>query len=194
MEQEPVFRSIEQALHVSFLLEILPVTQKSATAVALDRAKEMLGIIESKEPSTVNFSGLSPIEVRGQCAMVRAMVSDHLSSEEADVIWARYSHAGQQIMATYRVREKIFHRLSTHHTGAANAMTRGCFVRGREKRRFSVRKIARDFGMSKSTVSRDMKIIRAYIDDMAEKAIARFRNIETFYDLVGNCRALEKNS
>ena len=68
----PVFRSTQQALHVAFLMGILPVTQKSNTQMLLERLMEEAGVAKVvQRDGTLNFAGLSPMEVRGQCAMVR---------------------------------------------------------------------------------------------------------------------------
>jgi hypothetical protein len=90
-----VFQSAGQALFVAFLMEVLPVTQQTSTQILIDGLRKRCGVWDDQRaPSTINFGGLSPLEVRGQCALVRATVEDHLPGPERDAIWARFGHNG----------------------------------------------------------------------------------------------------
>ena len=44
MTDRAVFRSVGQALHVSFLMEVLPVTQRVSTQVLIDGLKKRCGV------------------------------------------------------------------------------------------------------------------------------------------------------
>ena len=86
--QDKIFQSAQQCLHVSFLFEYLPVSQKSSMQAAIEQQMKVCGVWRH-EPSTINFSGLEPIEVRGQCAMVRSIVAG-LKPVHCAAIWAQY--------------------------------------------------------------------------------------------------------
>lgn len=84
-----VFRSVSQALHVSFLMATLPVTQKGNTQALVERLMADAGVAkEVHRDGTLNFAGLSPMEVRGQCAMVRGAVDHHCQPLERAAIHA----------------------------------------------------------------------------------------------------------
>ncbi|HEY8606617.1 MAG TPA: hypothetical protein VIM12_05825 [Noviherbaspirillum sp.] len=103
MRDEPIFQTTGQALAVSFLIMSVEARQKNAFRLVLMRIIESVEQPTAKlrawykelqgEAGTVNFAGLDPYEVRGQCAMVTRAVADHLPAPERDAVWARY---GQQ--------------------------------------------------------------------------------------------------
>ncbi|MFC7514579.1 hypothetical protein ACFQUU_06145 [Herbaspirillum sp. GCM10030257] len=97
MNDEPIFTSTGQALSVSFLIMSVEARQKNAFRLVLMRIIESVEEPSARlrawykelqgEPGTVNFAGLDPYEVRGQCAMVAREVQDHLPAPERDVVW-----------------------------------------------------------------------------------------------------------
>lgn len=91
-DHDPVFTSVGQALHVSWLMEILPVTQKVSTQVLIDSIKQQLGKVEARVSSTINMGGISPLEFRGQCALVRGACENHLPAPELAAIRCRFGH------------------------------------------------------------------------------------------------------
>lgn len=100
MTDEPIFQSTGQALAVSFLIMSVEARQKNAFRLVLMRIIESVEEPTAKlrawykelqgEAGTVNFAGLDPYEVRGQCAMVTRAVADHLPAPERDAVWAKY--------------------------------------------------------------------------------------------------------
>jgi len=102
--EEAVFQSVGHALHVSFLVCSMPAGQVSPTAVLVDKlVKEnhVWDALPVAPSSMVNFHGLSPLEVRGQCAQVLSMVDHHLHVAERDAIRAMY---GRQVVKAGGVR------------------------------------------------------------------------------------------
>lgn len=93
MTEAPIFRSVNQALHVSYLMATLPPTQRGPTQVLLNDLMDLAGVRrEVEREGTINFAGLSPLEVRAQCAMVIAAVRDHLNEPERRAVEAWYAH------------------------------------------------------------------------------------------------------
>ncbi|WP_250477622.1 hypothetical protein [Caballeronia sp. INML1] len=96
------FRDVNVALTTSYRLADLPAVEAGATRRALvtvaclgpsrsrmhaDWVKRLIG-----EPSrVVDFSGLSWLEARAQCALVRQAVLDRLSPAQACAVFARFS-------------------------------------------------------------------------------------------------------
>lgn len=87
---QAMFRSTSQALHFSYMIQAYEVSVENIMSKAIRAIMKELGIWNEGEPSTVDFSGLSPLEIRGQCAMIRAIVRDRLPGPEAWAIQARY--------------------------------------------------------------------------------------------------------
>lgn len=100
--EAPIFKSIHQALHVSFLVMSVEARQdspmrgvllqmlgnaESLTARQREWMHELLGVGGG---GTINFGGLTPDEIRGQCAMVTKAVEHHLPEPGMHVIRARY--------------------------------------------------------------------------------------------------------
>jgi len=87
---QAMFRSTSQALHFSYMIQAYEVSVENIMSKAIRAIMKELGIWNEGDPSTVDFSGLSPLEIRGQCAMIRAIVRDRLPGPEAWAIQARY--------------------------------------------------------------------------------------------------------
>ncbi|HEY8355032.1 MAG TPA: hypothetical protein VIK69_08465 [Methylophilaceae bacterium] len=91
MIQDAIFRSTSQALHFAYLIQAYEVGAESVMSKVIRRMLETLGIMDgTHEPSTVSFGGLSPLEIRGQCALIRLSVETCLPPPEAWAIKARY--------------------------------------------------------------------------------------------------------
>ena len=106
MIDAPVFRSVNQALHLSYLMAVLPPTQKSPTMSVINELMDMAGIRrEVEREGTVNFAGLSPLEVRGQCAMVIGAVRHQLQPAERYAIEAWYAHDASKAEAVHWLRD-----------------------------------------------------------------------------------------
>ena len=119
---EPIFVNLGQALHFSFLMELIPASNKGASQIAFEHLMENSGrVFDSGPPSTINMKGLSIIEIRGQCAMVRSLVEDHLLAPEKYALWARY---GQ-----YDNRAKVYTKMDGVE-GIAHYVEPACLVKG----------------------------------------------------------------
>lgn len=104
MQDQSIFQDAGHALHVSFLIHSLPATQASPTAIVIDQLVKQNHVWDEIPPPQarrVNFRGLSPLEVRGQCAQVVAMVEHHLHPAERDAVKAIY---GRQVIKATGVR------------------------------------------------------------------------------------------
>lgn len=104
MNDEPIFQDAGHALHVSFLIHSLPATQISPTALVVDQLVKQNHVWDELAPthvSRVNFRGLSPLEIRAQCAQVVSMVERHLHPAERDAVKAIY---GRQVIKAEGVR------------------------------------------------------------------------------------------
>ena len=88
-EPRAIFRSVSQALHVSYLMATLPVTSKCSTQTLIEMLREQAGQprerAEQREGG-VNFSGMTPLEVRGECAKTIGAVNHHCTPIERAAI------------------------------------------------------------------------------------------------------------
>lgn len=102
-----VFKTTGQALHASYLILSQPAMEKGAFRAALIRAmeatpkltarqSEWLDQLRGSPSGSVNFEGLSMMEVRAQCSMVTSAVNSRLPTAERGVILARFAVGGQK--------------------------------------------------------------------------------------------------
>lgn len=181
----PIFNSVQQCLHFSFLMEILPATQKSQMQAMIERMLEDMGIVQERVKSTINFGGLNALEIRGQCAMVRGAVLHHLPKPEADAIYARYGHQVCKAGGVRGIRDYSQLMLSTHNDMATLTMAWSVFGSARQREDFSTRKIATEYGLSQSTVTRDVQVIVRTGRTLEGRAVERLTPIFERGGLVG---------
>lgn len=95
---KPIFRSIVQAIHISFLMEIITPSTKGQTEICIQHLMESSGYVFDGIPDpVVNTKGLSLQEWRSQCALIRQKVQEKLLLPERNAIWARYGQYDNRI-------------------------------------------------------------------------------------------------
>lgn len=160
---EPIFRSVQQALHFSFLIETIPVSQKSQMQEIYQQGKQRTWQEDKREPTTIRFGGLSPLEVRGQCAMVRGAVMDHLLIGERHAVHARYALQNVQSSGVRAMRDEAMPMLSCQDEWPTLAMAWLIFGSIGQTAGITTRSIADEFELSQNMVMRDIgKIRRAH--------------------------------
>lgn len=85
-----LFMSIPRALHFAFLIQAYEAAPESIMAKIMRAHVEDVDIWEPRKLRTIDFSGLSPLEIRAECAGIRRAVGALLSMRECAVIHARY--------------------------------------------------------------------------------------------------------
>lgn len=175
MNGEAVFTSVRQALHVSFLMEVMPATAKSQMSYILERLMEEAGITKELEPCerTIDFRGLSALEVRGQCAMVVGAVNTHLGLHEQAAIWTRFGVRRRQAQGVRALGDFVGPALSTQHDTACLAMVWNLFAREGRRDEFSLNKIAAEFSLPRATLQRDQQKIVQYHKTLEARALGR---------------------
>jgi hypothetical protein len=177
MNGEAVFTSTRQALHVAFLLEIMPATAKSQMQCILERLMEEAGITEELEPHerTVNFGGLTALEVRGQCALVVGAANNHLTPPERSAVWTRFGMRRRQADGVRAFSDYVGPVLTTQHEIARMAMVWGLYAHTGRRDDFSLNKIAEEFQLARTTLQRDQKAIATYHKSLEGRAIERLQ-------------------
>lgn len=113
-----IFANTQQALHVSFLVMSQPVREKNGLRLALIQIIESIGILNRRQAAflqylygeksgSVNFDGLSPLEVRGQCAMITACVLHQLPLAERHAIWIRFGRGVERKTGVIWMAKKL---------------------------------------------------------------------------------------
>jgi len=188
-----IFRSTGQCLHVAFLMEILPATQRSFMQAMLEAHMKACGIWEEPKATdrTINFGGMSPLEIRGQCAMVRGMVEHHLTQPEAFAVKAHYGHTVTKAAGVRGLADYVSPLLTTTSKDAVLALAWGVFGNEKQREGLSLREIADHFGLAKSTAQRDQQTIRRMGRDMLTRAIDRLDSRFQVSGLVENEESLQ---
>jgi hypothetical protein len=173
--EDPVFTSTRQALHVSFMFEVMPATQKSQMQMLLERMMEQAGVTEELEPHerSIDFRGLTALEVRGQCAMVVASVGSHLSVPEIAAVWTRFGMRRRQADGVREFADYVQPMLTSRNSIATMAMIWGKFAREGRREDFSIRRIADECGLQRTTIERDQQRMMQCHKALENRAIER---------------------
>lgn len=171
---EPIFCDASHALHVSYLIQSMPATSLSPTAVLIDqlvKENHVWDEIPAPRESRVNFSGLTPLEVRAQCAQVVAMVN-HLPHEaERFACQAIYGHQvikadgvrglGQYCAPVLSCQSKEFALYCAWHV----------FATTRQRDGMTQGEIAKHFGVTVESVREACAVVRKYGKAMHSRAL-----------------------
>jgi hypothetical protein len=159
---EAVFRSVGQALHVAYLMEVMPATQKGPTQTVIEQLMREAGVVrEVEKDGTLNFRGLSPMDVRAQCAMVRGAVLHHCTEPERHAIVGWYAHNSFKADGVRYLHGWVGSLWTIENPDAQMMMMWRANVteNSRAARFCSVRDIAGQHGIPKSTVQDQMTAI-----------------------------------
>jgi hypothetical protein len=130
---QPIFQDTRQALHVSYLIHSLPSTQKSPTQAVIERLVKENHVwdgLPAPKASGINFAGLTPMEVRGQCAQVVSMVNNLGHAGEAAAVNAMYGQGAYSEFYKGETRkESNFEQYTREKTGDAQAKLKALGVR-----------------------------------------------------------------
>lgn len=176
---DPMFKTVGQALFLAFVMEVTPPSVKGSTQLLIeDLMKQRYG--EAPVPRGergVNLIGITPLELRGQCSMIRASVSDHLAGQERDAIWARFGHQMTRANGVRNLGDHYASLCNTQHREAIQALLWAIYVPGtrmhhnetprsyneRRKKRtsdWSLRAIEKEYCIGKNVLHRDQQMLR----------------------------------
>lgn len=185
MNDEPIFTSVGQALSVSFLIMSVEARQKNAFRLVLMRIIESVEQPSARlrawyrdlqgEQGTVNFDGLDPYEVRGQCAMVTRSVYDHLPAPERDAVWARYGQQKEKGEGVVGFARYVRPQLTIADEIAIRALVYGLFDPVQRKKGLSYQEISSERGIHVKTLKRANAVIAGTADillGMAQERLA----------------------
>lgn len=174
-----IFQSVGQALHVSFLMAILPVTQRVSTQVLIDSLREQLGKTERRIGSTINMGGMSPLEFRGQCALVVAAARHHLPPPEHAAVRARFGHQNTKADGVLALAEYLQPASGVSNALAVRAIVWSQYHRGSQRAadRWSLRAIEKETGVTAHALRRCVEVVRKMGESLEVRAETRLADL-----------------
>lgn len=185
----PIFRNTSQAIAFSYMIAALPAREGGGLGRMLERMKvEATGVIEDREVSSISFAGLNDLEVRAQCAMVRAAVENTLPAPESWAIRSRLGGAdirrgpdGVITRASYAPpRIEAMHRLSGYIGTAYPSLSPEAVLLliarvcgDCDQLRPTFRRIEEEAGGSKSGLERAEKAVKKRIRELVNLGTER---------------------
>lgn len=170
---QAVFKSTSQALHFSYLIEFEPAAGKSVMQAMYEEHLKSTGqwVTTPDEERTINFGGLNPLEIRGQCAMVRASAEHRLVHPEANAVRAHY---GVQVTKAAGIRGLVEYAspmLTLHNSMTLLAIAWGHLGTVKQRKGLTQAQIAEYYGVPIATVQRDQKVMARVGRDLLKRAI-----------------------
>lgn len=162
---EPVFQDASHALHVSFLIHSLPPATISPTAIVIDQLVKQNHVwdeLPAPRTSRVNFSGLSPLDVRAQAAQVVAMVNHLPHHGESDACKAIYGHQAIKAAGVRGLGLYCAPILACQSKEYALYCAWHVFATTRQRDGITQADIAKQFGVSVAAVRHACDTIRRY--------------------------------
>lgn len=171
---DPVFQSVGQALFVAYLMEILPPTQKVSTQILIESLREQLGKVEGRIASSINMGNMTPLEFRGQCALIRGAADHHLTHIEHDAVRARFGHQRTKAAGVRGLADYIQPMCTLASSRAMLAVTWWCYHRPtRLADRYTLQDVVREYGAPLSEVKGAVNVIRKAGESLENRAQGR---------------------
>jgi hypothetical protein len=179
-----IFGSTQQALHVSFLILSVPAMGDNKFRQFLIQAMEetanlsevqgkWLDQLRGAPSSTVNFGGLSQLEVRGQCAMIVAAVKHRLPSMECGAILAHYGIGADKGEGIQRLALHARRSCGIGSLAPCLKLTARNFLSEDEHEGLSFRALADEYKLTKDTVFRAAVWMKKNYRTIEQMAIER---------------------
>jgi hypothetical protein len=183
------FRNTAVALHVSFRIRTLPPSRGAsslrATLVALMEGMreldprqrawlERLYGIQTERPS-VNFSGLSALEIHGQCSMVVMACAQRLGGAELYAVMARYAQGAEKVVGIEGLADVMYRETFIAKPEVLAYLIARRYGTKHDRKTLTLGAISDHTGKSKSALFRLMPLV----DDVcAEHERAAIRRLE----------------
>lgn len=185
-----VFADTTVALHVSYLIRSLPAIEPCSLRRALIAILESMDLMNRQQtdwlarlvgaPSdSVNFSGLTRMEIHGQASVVTDAVSRRLPEPELYAMLARFAQTEPEKSAgVMGVVEYLYPTSPTGNRAALTDLVWRRYLPQRYRGGFSYRDIAKRTHVSKSTLARCTDWLDHECDGLELRALRRLE--ETF--------------
>jgi hypothetical protein len=172
-----MFRTVSQALHFSYVLEQYPPHAMSQMSSVIRTIKREMGVAEDSRTSTVDLSGLSPMEARHQCADIRAAVRAQLTTVEAHVLEARFSHDRETKRLAIAALTGYCLPMTTVSRDVVSALVwRHQAPPAERKRHWTFREIAASYEISEDKAERQSRIVERILRTLESAAMDGLRD------------------
>lgn len=192
-----VFSDVSQAVHVAYVVMAQGASHGAPLRKALLRVMEEVHLdseqqrhwldqLRGERSSTVNFEGLSQLDIRAQCSMVAQVVRTKLPDAEKWVLQAKYGHtdfedeegvrrfafSAERIAAIHGLSQWLAPLLPKIPVLALDCMLGRMFAK-HCRIKISARTLAANFGGNHTQYLRAAKIIKEHVLCIEKQAIAR---------------------
>lgn len=183
---EAVFMTTGQAVHVSFLMLSLPAMEENQFAKALisamESARELskqqevwLDRLRGQRSDTVNFGGLSMLEVRGQCSFITDAVKKRLPRYELGLMLAKYGIGDDKGSGVEALVDFSRRACGINAYAPVYKLVAGRFLPKNDREGLSYRDIGHDHNLSKDKVFRAAKWMAHHFASLELLAIERLQ-------------------
>ncbi len=178
MINEPIFRNVSQALHVSYLMQILPVGQPSWMQRMIDDHMKACGIWDEATPyeRTINFSGMSPLDIRAECANVTKRVDEWLKTSEAGAIKAWYGHQKTKADGMQAVFDYVLPMFDIRQD-ATKAIVWSLFAPKNIAAKMTPRDIAKEYELTRHRVTQNKESIKKTWYDLLQRGTSELEEV-----------------
>lgn len=186
---DAVFRTVGQALHVAYTILSQPPMGRGNTQAVIEQLMRDAGVLrEVERDGTVNLRGLSGLEVRGQCAMIRGAVLHHCTGPEIHAIQGWYAHDASKAEGVRFLREWFAEQFTIQMPEAQMLVTwRANVTEDSKAAKFcSVRDIEGQYHIPRSTAQRNVAAISKRCRALRSQGERRLEPMFIAHGLVGD--------
>ena len=192
-----IFQSVGQALHVAFLIMSVDARQDAPMRTALLRMMEAVpnltpaqadwyDDLRGASSGSIDFSGLSSIEVRAQCALITLSVRSKLPKPEMWALQARFGHIESE-----GAKDKLRYAFPAERITAIQSLSDwlrpsfqsikplalDCIVAkiyaSHKKTQISYRALAKSFGENHMVYARALPKIKGHLSEIEKRGMER---------------------
>jgi len=145
----------------------------------IDALRQASGKMEARIASPVNMGGMSPLEFRGQCAMVTAAAQHHLMAPEFAAVRSRFGHQLTKAQGVMALAEYLQPQSGIEHNWALRALVWSHYHRGSQRSadRWSLRKIEGETGVPVHTLRKAADVVRDAGTSLERRAEVRLEEL-----------------
>jgi hypothetical protein len=170
----PMFRNISQAVHFSYVMQAYSATPMSQMAVMVERARKETGI-EDCQRSRIDTDGMNAQEIHIECSRIRDKVRAYLCTINWLAMEARFqTNPTQRQAAIINLAQALRKTIDADELLLLELMTRH-YLPEEQRKGFSLRDIAKRFGISKDRTLRITKALEQQINLHEQQAFEALR-------------------
>jgi len=162
-----IFRNVSQALHFSYVIQQYPADGHSQLHRVIGMVKREMGVALDEHDTTLNLGGMSPLEIKAQCADIRAQVRHRLDELHAQALEARFSE--ERDVKRFAIRCLAVHaapQLAVSFDCALALCWRHYTPKERRDRDFTFRQLGEAYGISKDKAARSANRLALLLADL----------------------------